>query len=192
MSIKRRQRGLTMVELIIFIVIVSVAVVGVLQVLTVSNRSSTDPARRKQAMAIAEGLMEEVRLAAYTWCDFSDPAVETANSAAACTVRAEGPGPEGMALRPYDNVNDYGSSNGAPVPYNSDIAGNPFPAGYNATVTVVNSALGAVPASDALRITVNVSYAAGAESVVLEGFRTRYAPQAISISPAAPMPGATP
>ena len=44
MSIKRRQRGLTMVELIIFIVIVGVAVVGILQVLTLNTRSSADPA----------------------------------------------------------------------------------------------------------------------------------------------------
>eukprot|EP01034_Spumella_vulgaris_P031805 gene31805-39287_t len=62
-----------MIELIIFIVIVGVAVVGILQVLTLNTRSSADPARRKQAMAIAEGLMEEVRQAAFTWCDFSDP-----------------------------------------------------------------------------------------------------------------------
>lgn len=196
MSIKRRQRGLTMVELIIFIVIVSVAVVGVLQVITVSNRSSTDPARRKQAMAIAEGLMEEVRLASFTWCDFSDPNVETAKTVTDCKVKPEGPGPEDMMLRPYDNVNDYGSAEDIPVAYTNDIAGNAFPVGYTATVTVVNSALGSasaglVPADAALRITVIVSYAAGAESVVLEGFRTRYSPRAVSISPAAP-PGGTP
>lgn len=180
MSIKRRQRGLTMVELIIFIVIVGVAVVGILQVLTLNTRSSADPARRKQAMAIAEGLMEEVRQAAYTWCDFSDPAVDTAANAAECAV-PEGPGPESAMARPYDNVNDYGSANGAPVPYTTDISGNTFPAGYAATVTVANSAFGTVSASEALRITVSVSY--GSDSVVLEGFRTRYSPNNRAISP---------
>lgn len=182
MSINRRQRGLTMIELIIFIVIVGVAVVGILQVLTLNTRSSADPARRKQAMAIAEGLMEEVRQAAFTWCDFSDPQIEDATSQAGCTTRAEGPGREDAAApRPYDNVNDYGSANGAPVAYATDIAGNPFPAGYNATVTVVNQALAAVPADGALRITVNVAY--GTESVVLESYRTRYAPNSTPISP---------
>ncbi|KQV87830.1 hypothetical protein ASD15_27645 [Massilia sp. Root351] len=181
MSINRRQRGLTMIELIIFIVIVGVAVVGILQVLSLNTRSSADPARRKQAMAIAEGLMEEVRQAAFTWCDFSDPLVEEAAGPAGCTTRAEGPGPEPGAVRPFDNVNDYGSANGAPVPYTTDVTGNAFPAGYNATVTVASQALATVPAGSALRITVSVAY--GTESVVLESYRTRYAPNSTPISP---------
>lgn len=181
MFINRHQRGLTMVELVMFIVIVGIAVVAVLQVFALNTRSSADPARRKQAMAIAEGLMEEVRLAAFTWCDFSDPAVESASSAADCAVRAEGPGQEPGAVRPYDNVNDYGSANGAPVAYSNDISGNTFPAGYTATVAVANAAIGTVPADAALRITVNVSY--DTESVVLESFRTRYAPRNRPVSP---------
>jgi MSHA pilin protein MshD len=50
----RRQSGLTLVELVIFIVIVSIAVVGVLQVISLTTRHSVDPQTRKQALAIAE------------------------------------------------------------------------------------------------------------------------------------------
>jgi MSHA pilin protein MshD len=186
MSIKRRQRGLTMVELIIFIIIVGVAVVGVLQVITLNTRNSADPARRKQALAIAEGLMEEVRLAPFTACDGADPALETPG--AACTV-AEGVGPEPGNSRPYDNVNDYVAAFGAPKTYATDVVGNSFPSGYAATVTIVeDSAFGPagarVPQNLALRITVSVAY--GSENVVLESYRARYTPQNLPISPPPP------
>ena len=56
----RRQHGLSLIELIIFIVIVSVGLVGILSVLNVTVRHSADPMVRKQALAIAEAMMEEV------------------------------------------------------------------------------------------------------------------------------------
>jgi MSHA pilin protein MshD len=187
MSIKRRQRGLTMVELIIFIIIVGVAVVGVLQVITLNTRNSADPARRKQALAIAEGLMEEVRLAPFTACDGADPAVETPG--AACTV-AEGVGPEPGNSRPYDNVNDYVGAFGVPMTYATDMSGVSFVPGYAATVTIVEDgafgpAVARLPQNVALRITVSVAY--GSDSVVLESYRTRYTPQNLPISPPPPL-----
>jgi MSHA pilin protein MshD len=173
-----RQRGLTMVELIIFIVIVGIAVVGVLQVISVNTAKSADPIRRKQAMAIAESLMDEIRSAGFSYCDPTDPAYLSATSAADCTV-PEGPGPEPAGgQRPFDNVNDYGAF-GVPAVYNTDVAGNAFPAGYTATVTIAQAAnLGPagsqVPAAAALAIVVRVNY--GNDAVTLESYRTRYAP----------------
>jgi len=193
MSVKRPrqgQRGISLVELIMFIVIVGIAVLGVLQVLGNSARNSADPMLRKQALAIAEGLMEEVRLAHFSFCDGSDPAAEqpTTLSPANCTV-PEGVGPEAGNTRPYDNVNDYVSAFGTPTTYTTDAAGNSFPAGYTATVTIQPDAgLGpaggqissdATPANmNVLRITVSVSYAGG-NAIVLDGYRVRYAPRSI-------------
>ena len=54
------QRGLTLIELIMFIIVVGVGLAGVLSVLDVTGRSSADPVIRKQAAAIAESLMEEI------------------------------------------------------------------------------------------------------------------------------------
>ena len=190
MSTSRRQRGLTLVELVIFIVIVGVAVVGVLQVITLNTRNSADPARRKQAMAIAEGLLEEVRLAAFSYCDGADPKAEEAESVGDCTI-VDNAGPEAGNTRPFDNVNDYVAAYGTPVSYTTNVLGNSFPTGYTATVTVSqHAALGAagalVPAGAALLITVSVAY--DADRVVLESIRTRYSPKNVSISPKPPEP----
>jgi MSHA pilin protein MshD len=56
-----------------------------------------------------------------------------------------------------------------------------MPVGYSATVTITPEALGPavspVAAGAALRITVTVTR--GADTLVLEGYRTRYAPNAV-------------
>ena len=62
MSTKRAQSGLTLIELIFFIVIVGGALAGVLSVLNVTTKSSADPLVRKTMLAIAQALMEEVQL----------------------------------------------------------------------------------------------------------------------------------
>jgi MSHA pilin protein MshD len=54
--------GFTLIELIVFIVIVSVGLAGVLSTLNITAKSSADPLQPKQALAIAEALLEEVML----------------------------------------------------------------------------------------------------------------------------------
>lgn len=175
----RAQSGLSLVELVMFIVIVGIAVVGILQVLSFGARSSPDPMRRKQALAIAEGMMEEVRLAHFTFCDGNDPKAEdpAIHSAADCAI-PEVPGKEAGNTRPYDNVNDYVGS------YTTDAAGNAFPARYSVAVAVVaETAFGpagaTVPSDAVLHITVTVTDSAGGDPVVLDGYRTRYAPRSL-------------
>lgn len=174
-----RQRGLTMIELVLFILIVGIAVTGVLQVISLNVGRSADPILRKQALSIAEGLMDEVRGAGFTWCDVNDPNVQLATSAADCTI-PEAVGPEANGgLRPFDNVNDYVTQYGAPKAYATDTAGAAYPAGYAATVTVTQAdsfgpAGATVPVGAVLRIVVSVAY--GRDTVVLESYRTRYAP----------------
>jgi MSHA pilin protein MshD len=183
----RLERGVTLVELIVFIVIVSTAVAGVLLTLNMANRSSADPMIQKQALAAAEALLEEVQLQPFTYCDPEDSQAATAQSAtvgatgcsAAAGVEAMGPeatppyGPETRtsATTPFDNVNDYNGfyMNGNPI------AGLEA---YTATVVVANQALGAVAAADSLLITVTVIGPANT-TVVLHGYRVRYAPNAL-------------
>lgn len=197
---RRRQRGLSLIELIIFMVIVSVAVIGVLQVLNVTVRNSADPLRRKQALLLAEGLMEEVQLAPFTFCDPADAQADTATSAVVsstgCATTVETVGAEAIANRPYNNVNHYVSqysteestkiaSNGKLLDAGSNIiAGGATLSGYSATIKItptdtlndINST--ATPlTTNVLRITVKVIYGTGPnENLVLDGYRTRYAP----------------
>lgn len=84
----RDQRGVTLVELIVFIVIVSTALAGTLSVLNMTSAHSADPMIQKQMLAIAEALIEEVTLQPFTVCNGDDDHVKTATSA---TVDAADP-----------------------------------------------------------------------------------------------------
>ena len=181
MCTDRRQRGVTLIELIVFIVIVSVGLAGILSVLNLTTRHSADPMIRKQMLAIAEGLMDEVAAQPVTWCDPDDPAAATAMNVAACAtpeaIGAEGGETRGGAVTPFDNVNDYNGLAGI----TTGITGTAMPLGYSAAITVAQDALGpgvaVVPAPASLRMTVTVSF--GNENLIVEGYRTRYAPNAL-------------
>lgn len=181
-----RERGLTLVELVVFIAVVGVAVAGVLMALDVSTRASADPMIRKQALAIAEAFLEEAQAMPFTYCDPDDANAPTADGAAGCATTAESAGPEPGEDRygsgaPFDNVNDYHAYDSAADPPGlKDLAGNVVSGleGYRVQVTVAQQALGAIPAAESLLITVTVDCPANT-SVVLHGYRTRYAPNAL-------------
>lgn len=176
----KHQRGLTLIELIVFIVIVGVALAGVLTVLNHTTRHSADPMIRKQALAIAEAILEEVMLQPFTWCDPDDPAAATAMAHAGCATPENVMVPEagetrGSATTPWDNANDY---NGLNLPTITNIAGGISPVPYTARVDVKGAILNGVgngtSASAALLITVDVI--APGETIRVEGFRTRHSP----------------
>jgi MSHA pilin protein MshD len=177
------RRGFTLIELVVFIAIVGIALAGVLLAYERAVMDSADPVVRKQALAIAEALLEEVQQMPFTYCDPDDPAVTTATSDAGCATAESAMGPEAGESRystssAFDNVNDYHGYNTASEspPGIKDIAGVPI-AGlgdYNAAVTVAPAALGAVPAGEALLITVTVTGPSNV-SVTLNAYRTRYA-----------------
>jgi MSHA pilin protein MshD len=188
----RLERGVTLVELIIFIVIVSAAVAGVLMTLDLSNRSSTDPMIQKQALAVAEALLEEVQLQPFTYCDPDDSQAATAQSATVgatgCSAAEaiEGIGPEAppygpetrTSATPFDNVSDYNGFSMGPGITDLEGAAVPGLEAYSATVVVAQQPIGALLAPDSLLITVTVT-GPGQTTVVLQGYRVRYAPNAL-------------
>lgn len=187
----RGAAGLSLVELIVFIVIVSAAIAGVLGAMNVATRGSAEPMIEKQALAIAEAVMEEVQLMPFTYCDPDDANAATALSAAGCAATPEAIGPEGVdqpptgpaetrtgAVRPFDNVNDYhGFSMAGGI---TDITGSAVAGldAYSVSVSVAGQALGGIGASESLLITVTVTGPANT-SVTLHGYRVRYAPNAL-------------
>lgn len=178
---RRAQRGLSLIELVMFTVVVGIALAAMLQVFVQSTTASADPQIRRQALAIAESMLEEVQLMAATFCDPDDANVETAASAAGCAALAESIGPEAGETRyaapQFDNVNDYHgfSMSGVRDITNTAVSGLE---GYSVSVAVANAALGSIGAAgDALKITVTVT-GPGNTSVSLQGWRTRHAPNA--------------
>ena len=162
-------------------VVVSAALAGVVQVFVQSTSASADPALRRQALAIAESLLEEVQLMPFSFCDGDDANVETATSPAGCAGGADAIGPEPgegrFATPQFDHVNDYHGytmASGIVDITNAAVAGL---SGYSAQVSVAAAALNTLSAAsgDALRITVTVDGPAGIR-ITLDGYRSRHAP----------------
>lgn len=188
MHLPRRAQGLTLIELLMFIAVVGIALAAMLRVFITATSASADPMIRRQQLAIAESLLREVQLMPITWCDPDDANVETATSATVsatgCATTVDNGGAESGETRYgptnyFDNVNDYAglSMTGIRDLSNAVVSGL---SGYSASVAVGAATLEAstltAGSGDALKITVTVS-GPDSSSVVLQGWRTRYAPQ---------------
>ncbi|MHB1117527.1 prepilin-type N-terminal cleavage/methylation domain-containing protein [Sideroxydans sp.] len=184
-AVESKQRGISLIELIIFIVIISVALTGILLVMNQVTAHSADPLVRKQALAVAESILEEVELMPFTYCDPNDASAVTATSTAGCTV-PEVLGAEIGETRyspttPFDNVNDYHNFQMAAGSIMDITNSNTGLAGYALSpITVTAIDLGGITqaSGDALLITVTVSDPAG-NDIVLQGIRTRYSPRSV-------------
>jgi MSHA pilin protein MshD len=150
------QRGVSLVELILFIVIISVAVAGILLVMNRVSGHSADALLRKQSMAIAESLLEEIQLQ-----NFTKPAGGFA-------------GPYTPANRiNFDCVTDYNGFTTAGIFSLNNTAITEL-ARYNVIVAVVPAALGAIAAANSVLITVSVTDPQGNLPVQISGYRTAY------------------
>ncbi len=152
-----RERGASLIELIMFIVIVSVALAGILLVMNTASRNSADPLIRKQALAVAYALLEEVQLQ-----DFSSATATTAVTAANRTSVTH-------------VVMDY---NGFTMPAGITSVNGVAVSGlgkYSASVAVVpeSSAWNGIAAGSAVQITVTVN-APSVGEVTATGYRTAY------------------
>lgn len=147
------QRGVTMIELIISIVIIAIAVSGVLLVINQTTSTSADPMIRTQATSIAQSYMEEIMLLAY-----QDP---DGNEA-------------GETRATYDDVDDYNglSDSGARDQTDTVVSGLES---YLITISVTNENLvfAGLAAVAAKRIDIIVSHPAGV-TIPLTAYRTDY------------------
>ena len=171
MSSRRAARGLSLVELVVFIVVLGVASTGMLVLYNQLTRASVDPLVRKQALALASSVLEEIQLRAFTFCDPDDPAVHAANAPGDCATQEVIGVEAGETRATFDNVSDYhglqmGSGTADPV---TTAAGTTLDgtANYFVGVTV----------APALLIAVTARHVPSGTAVTLQGYRTRYAPR---------------
>lgn len=178
----RRQAGITLIELIMFIVIVSIGITGIMLVLNITVWKSSDPLVQKQAQVLAEGLLEEIQTGYFAYCDGANAKLKYAKNAADCTAAAgDSYGYEVGETRPYDSVIDYASavdtatSLDSVLPNESSVSA---PNGYNASVTIGPATLGDIlqVSGNALLIKVTVTGLGGTQAIA-EGFKTRQEPQ---------------
>jgi MSHA pilin protein MshD len=159
-----RQRGLTLIELIIFIVVVSVGLVGILSVLNATARSSADPMARKQALAIAEAMLEEVLSK-----DFQNDATgaNAATPALGCTP-ATAVACRANTVLDRQNYNDVDDFNGWNQPGVFGLDGTPAPVlgNYAVRIAVAAQVLGGIAGKS-----VTVTVVGGNATIVLSGFR---------------------
>ena len=158
-------RGATLVEVVLFIVIIATALSAVLGTLSLTVGRSADPLVARQALAVAESLLQEVMSQPYTANDLDGG--------------ANAIGPEAGETRfsttsPFDHVDDYHgySMTGIVKPDGTAVTGL---SSYDANVSVAAQALDNIVAGEGLLVTVTVT-GPGGYSVALRGFRARVAP----------------
>lgn len=194
MSTKPPQTGMSLIEVVVFIIVLGIGFAGVLALYNQLTTASVDPLVRKQALALASSLLEEIELRGFTYCDPNDANVYTATGpsvAQGCTT-VEAIGVEGVETRygntgpsnlRYDNVNDYanfsmGAGTGNPMRTVDDLPITGLD-DYRVSVAIVDAA-GELPdvtvSTDALRITVTALHQPSGLTVTQQGYRLRYAP----------------
>jgi MSHA pilin protein MshD len=148
----RRTRGFTLLELLLLVVVLAIALGGIITVYTTTVANSADPLVRKQAMAIAEAMMEEIMLQQY-----QEPSPAT---------------PHGATRDSFDSLDDY-----ATPPYTStgivDLSGGTVPGlgSYNVAVNVAGPST--VDGVTECRL-VTVTVTGPNVTVTLQGYRVNY------------------
>jgi MSHA pilin protein MshD len=142
------QRGFTLPEAILAIVVIGIGLTGLLLAFGTVARSSADPVVTRQMLAIAQEMMEEVTLKPYTPVDNAKPA--------------------DCARDTYNDISDYAGYASRGI---CNVVGEPIKSlsAYNVEVAVKDGDLAGVPAR---QIVVTVS--TGELSLSLTGWRTDY------------------
>jgi MSHA pilin protein MshD len=144
------QQGVTLIELIMSMVIISIAMIGLFNVITLTSEHSADPVVHYQAIAIAESYLDEILLQSY-----ADP--DGTNS--------------GESRASYDDVSDYNSLSDVGV-HNQQGALIPNLSRYNVAVSV-SSPMTLAGGVAAKKITVSIS-GQGFQSLALVTYKADY------------------
>lgn len=129
--------GMTLIELVVAIVILSVGLAGMMLAFSTVARGSGDPVVLRQMQAIADELGAEIAL---------KPFAATANAAATGCARVNFN--DVMDYNGYTTTNQICSIDGTPIASLN---------GYSVTVEVIQQSWNAIAAADSLRIEITVT-----------------------------------
>ncbi len=155
------QSGVTLIELVITIVVISIAVTGTLVLIQRTILSSADPMIVRQAVGISEAYLEEIMLKSYY-----DPVLGA--GAGPC------PAPDPNDRPEYNNVCDYNGLDDDGARDQDENAVTDL-ARYRVQVTVdPNATLGALSGpAEVIRADVRVTHPAGID-FTLSGYKANY------------------
>ncbi len=153
----RRDAGFSLIEVLVAIVVLSVATVGVLLIFTNTAKGSADALINKQALAVAEAMLEEIQLTS-----FANPA--GGFSGAATQANRQN----------FDDVSDYAGFATTGVFAIDGVAAITGLTGYNVSVAVAATAFSGIGAADSKLITVTVTNPGAGVTLVLAGYKINY------------------
>ena len=162
---RSRSRGLSLIELVVCIALIGVVAAMLLRIFGGLAGRSADPLVQRQALAVAESMLQEI---------MAQGTGSTDQSGVANAL-----GPEAGESRTgagvlFDNVDDYDGLVMAGVRA-TDGSVVPGLEAYTVNVAVRAQAVGSVPASHGLWVDVRVTGPGGSE-VLLSGWRARIDP----------------
>jgi len=148
-STESGQRGFTLIEMVIAIVVLGVGLAGLLLAFSTVSRNNADPLISKQMLAVAKEIMEEIALKPYTE-QINDP-------------------PASCARDTFNDISDYDGYSASQI---CDIEGTAIAnlSAYSLNVSVVVSTLNGI--AEAKKITVTVGHSTG--NISLVSWRTNY------------------
>jgi prepilin-type N-terminal cleavage/methylation domain-containing protein len=142
-----RQRGVTLVELIVTISVISLAGVSLVSTLSYITGAGGDHVLQAQAQSIADAYLHEITGKCFADCQ---------------------PGPENSRME-FDDVTDYNGLNTVVATDQMNNAGGNF----NVSVALTAGTLGVLPAADVWRIDVTVQYGEGNRAIAT-GYKTNH------------------
>ncbi|NKB38804.1 MAG: prepilin-type N-terminal cleavage/methylation domain-containing protein [Gammaproteobacteria bacterium] len=172
------EKGFTLIEIVISIVIVGIALSTLILVTAKSTERSVDPLYQEQANAIAQAYMEEIMQKNFCDPDWDMDCRTNCVTSACLSCKGMGSGWTTESRANYDDVCDYSGTDNPPLDQNGDV----FATGlgdYSVTVSIDDSATATLDTlagnnGEVVRIDVTVSNPGMRNDVQLSSFRANF------------------
>ncbi|QEP42883.1 type II secretion system protein [Ectothiorhodospiraceae bacterium BW-2] len=167
MTVKHKYYGFSLIESVIFIVIVGIAITGTVTLFTTNVSHSHEPLLRQKAISLANMYMDEILRKKW-----NEATPNGGGRVAAGDIVAIGD--DGDSRAAYDDIDDYHNLSDNPPKDQTGTDLNDF-SGYSVTVSVTepSSAWHSIPAADVRKIEVSVTTPMS-ETISLVAYRSNF------------------